>query len=144
MGDATPHHPPHHRRSRARRDRRPDRLRRHGSNDAAATDTTVAAERPRQRRSCRLRRRTPGTTVTVEIPEFAFSPTPVQVKACDSVVWENTHTQAHTSTGKGDKAWSTGNIADGATSDPVLFDQTGSFAYICALHPFMKGTVEVS
>ncbi len=86
----------------------------------------------------------PGETVTVTIPEFAFDPTPVQVKACDSVVWENAHTQAHTSTGKGDKAWSTDNIAAGESSEPVLFDESGSFAYICALHPFMKGTVEVS
>jgi plastocyanin len=86
----------------------------------------------------------PGETVTVEIPEFMFSPDPVEISACDSVVWKNTHTQAHTSTGKGDKAWSTDNIAAGSESEPVLFDETGSFAYICALHPFMKGTVEVS
>jgi plastocyanin len=85
-----------------------------------------------------------GATVTVEIPEFMFEPTPVQINACDSVVWKNTHDQAHTSTGKGDKAWSTGNITAGTESDPVLFEETGSFAYICALHPFMKGTVEVA
>lgn len=86
----------------------------------------------------------PGTTVTVDIPEFAFEPTPVEIGACDSVVWENTHNQAHTSTGKGDKAWNTGNLAAGSASEPVLFDETGTYAYICALHPFMEGTVEVS
>jgi plastocyanin len=86
----------------------------------------------------------PGETVTVEIPEFAFSPDPVQVGECDSVVWKNVHDQAHTSTGKGDQAWSTGNIAPGSQSDPVPFEDAGSFAYICALHPFMQGTVEVS
>ncbi len=86
----------------------------------------------------------PGETITVEIPEFAFSPDPVEISACDSVVWENTHSQAHTSTGKGDKAWSTDNIAAGSAAEPVLFDESGSFAYICALHPFMTGTVEVS
>jgi plastocyanin len=85
-----------------------------------------------------------GETVTVEIPEFMFEPTPVEISACDSVVWKNTHDQAHTSTGKGDKAWSTGNIAAGSESDPVRFEDAGSFAYICALHPFMQGTVEVS
>ncbi|MGH9275553.1 MAG: plastocyanin/azurin family copper-binding protein [Acidimicrobiales bacterium] len=85
-----------------------------------------------------------GETVTVEIPEFMFEPTPVDIEACDSVVWKNTHDQAHTSTGKGDKAWSTGNIAAGSESDPVLFEEPGSFAYICALHPFMEGTVEVA
>ena len=83
-------------------------------------------------------------TVTVEIPEFAFAPDPVEISACDSVVWENTHTQAHTSTGNGDQQWSTGNIAAGATSDPVTFEEAGELTYICALHPFMTGTVLVS
>lgn len=85
-----------------------------------------------------------GETVTVDIPEFTFSPTPVKVGRCDSVVWKNTHTQPHTATGNGDKTWTTGNLAPDATSDPVSFEETGSFAYICALHPFMKGVVEVS
>lgn len=83
-------------------------------------------------------------TVTVEIPEFAFAPDPIEIAACDSVVWENTHSQAHTSTGKGDQVWNTGNVAAGEASEAVLFEEAGSFAYICALHPFMTGTVEVS
>jgi plastocyanin len=86
----------------------------------------------------------PGETVTVDIGDFVFDPTPVQVGVCDSVVWTNVHTQAHTSTGQGDKTWSTGNVQAEETSEPVLFDAAGDFAYICALHPFMKGTVEVS
>jgi plastocyanin len=85
-----------------------------------------------------------GETVTVEIPDFEFSPTPVEVSACDEVVWSNTHTQAHTATGNGDFDFSTGNIAADGESEPVVFDATGSFTYICALHPFMTGTVEVS
>jgi len=85
-----------------------------------------------------------GTTVTVEIPDFEFSPTPVEVSACDEVVWSNAHTQAHTATGNGAFSFSTGNIAADDESEPVVFDATGSFTYICALHPFMMGTVEVS
>ena len=86
----------------------------------------------------------PGDLVTVTIPEFAFQPDPVEISACDSVAWENTHTQAHTSTGDGDQQWSTGNLAAGATSEPVRFEAAGEFTYICALHPFMQGTVQVS
>jgi plastocyanin len=86
----------------------------------------------------------PGDTITVEIPEFSFAPDPVEIGACDSVVWENTHDQSHTSTGNGDKTWSTDNVAAGESSEPVLFEEAGSYAYICALHPFMKGTVEVA
>jgi len=86
----------------------------------------------------------PGDTVTVEIPEFTFDPDPVEVGVCDSVMWSNEHDQAHTSTGEGDRAWNTGNIAPGEESEPVRFDAIGEQTYICALHPFMQGTVVVS
>lgn len=85
-----------------------------------------------------------GETVTVEIGDFLFDPTPVEITAGQSVVWENTHNQAHTSTGNGDQDWNTDNIAPGESSEPVLFEDAGTFTYICALHPFMEGTVEVS
>jgi plastocyanin len=85
-----------------------------------------------------------GETVTVEIPEFLFEPDPIEIDTCDQVVWSNTHDQAHTSTGDGDFAWSTGNIAPGDTAAPIVFETAGEFTYMCALHPFMKGTVAVS
>ncbi len=85
-----------------------------------------------------------GTTITVEIGDFLFDPTPVEVERCDSVVWTNVHDQAHTSTGSGGQAWNTGNLAPGASSDPVRFEETGEQAYLCALHPFMEGVVAVS
>jgi plastocyanin len=86
----------------------------------------------------------PGQTVTVEIGDFVFDPTPVQVEACDSVVWHNGHDQAHTATATGAQAWNTGNLQPDATSEPVAFPAAGDFTYMCALHPFMKASVEVS
>lgn len=86
-----------------------------------------------------------GKTVTVEIPEFKYNPTPVKVERCDSVVWKNTHNQAHTSTGEGSMNWSTGSIAPGmSAAEPIQFANAGTFTYICALHPFMKGEVTVA
>ena len=85
-----------------------------------------------------------GQTVTVDIGEFVFDPTPVEVAVGDSVVWENVHNQPHTASGNGDQRWDTANIAPGDTSDPVTFDEAGTYTYICGLHPFMEGTVEVS
>jgi plastocyanin len=85
-----------------------------------------------------------GQMVTVTIGDFAFDPTPLEHAVCDSVVWTNAHDQPHTSTGNGDQTWSSGNIQPGATGEPVVFETAGSYAYICALHPFMKGSVEVS
>lgn len=83
-------------------------------------------------------------TLVVTIPEFKFVPNPITVKKCDSIVWENKHNQAHTATGTGDYKFATGIIDPGSTSKPIVFDKPGSFSYICSLHPFMKGTVEVS
>ncbi len=85
-----------------------------------------------------------GETVSVDIPDFEFAPDPVQVSVCDEIVWSNTHSQAHTSTSNGSFSWSTGNIAVGAESEPIVFDTPGELTYACALHPFMTGTVEVS
>jgi len=105
--------------------------------DSGTTETTTGGEAI----DCTA---SPGETVTVEIGDFEFIPDRVQVNACDEIVWSNTHNQSHTSTGNGDFSWSTGNIAAGSEGDPVVFDTPGEFAYMCALHPFMKGTVEVS
>ena len=82
--------------------------------------------------------------MTVEIGEFVFEPTPVEVGVCDSVVWTNGHDQAHTATGTGDQSWNTGNLAPGTTSEPVRFEAPGELTYICALHPFMQGVVSVT
>jgi plastocyanin len=82
--------------------------------------------------------------VMVQIPEFAFDPSPVRVDVGDSVAWENTHSQPHTSSGNGDQVWDTGSIQPGEASEPVTFDEAGTFTYICGLHPFMEGTVEVA
>ena len=117
-----------------------------GSGDDESSDTTNAADTtaPADTGGTPADCADPGETVTVEIPEFNFEPTPVEIAACDEVVWQNTHNQAHTSTSNGDLSWSTGNIKPDATSDPVAFDTPGTYEYQCALHPFMKGTVEVS
>lgn len=101
--------------------------------DVGATDTTAAP--------CEG----DGRTVTVDIGDFVFEPTPVEIAPCDVIVWKNSHNQAHTSTGDGNQKWSTGNIAPGESStEAVQFPTAGSFTYICALHPFMKGTVTVA
>lgn len=109
--------------------------------DAAPSDSTEPTSTGGEAVDCEG---APGETITVEIGDFEFNPDPVRVNACDEIVWSNTHDQSHTSTGNGDVSWSTGNITAGSEGDPVLFDTTGDFTYMCALHPFMQGTVEVS
>ena len=72
-----------------------------------------------------------------------FSPNPITVKVGDSVSWTNNGSVTHTATSN-TGAWDTGPIASGATSSAVSFNTAGSFAYHCAIHPSMTGTVIVS
>jgi plastocyanin len=77
-------------------------------------------------------------------PAFGcFSPNPISIKVGDNVTWTNNGSVTHTSTSN-TGAWNTGNLTPGAISAAVTFNTTGTFAYHCAIHPSMTGTVIVS
>ena len=78
---------------------------------------------------------------TVSIANFSFSPASLSVGLGDSVTFNNTAASAHTSTSN-DGFWNTGTITGGSSED-VAFTASGKFAYHCAIHPSMKGTVIV-
>jgi plastocyanin len=78
---------------------------------------------------------------TVSIEGFAFAPASVTVEVGDSVTWTNADDAAHTATA-GDGSFDTESIAAGESST-ITFDTAGTFAYVCAIHPTMSGTVVV-
>ena len=61
------------------------------------------------------------------------------VKAGTTVTFMNEDGAPHTATGDG---WDTGRLNRGDSKD-VTFDTAGTFAYVCAIHPSMKGTITV-
>jgi plastocyanin len=77
----------------------------------------------------------------VKIAGFAFAPSTVTVKVGDSVQWTNGDGASHTATAD-DGSWDTGTIA-GGTSKALTFDTAGTFAYHCAIHSSMHGTLVV-
>lgn len=81
--------------------------------------------------------------VTVKIQKMAFQPNPVNVKAGDTVVWQNGDSMRHTATAD-DGSFDTGNIAAGGSSKPIAFSEAGSVPYHCEIHPSMTATVAVS
>ena len=90
-----------------------------------------------------------GTTTTVTIPvgartltTTAFVPNPVTVKVGDSIMWVNNDSIAHTSTANNGTAFDSGTIAPGGSFKTTL-TTAGTFAYHCAFHPGMVGTVTV-
>jgi hypothetical protein len=60
----------------------------------------------------------------------------------DSVTWTNRDSAAHTATASGG-GFNTGTLKQGQSATH-RFTTAGRFAYICAIHPNMKGTVVVT
>ena len=77
----------------------------------------------------------------VEVADFAFSPSPIQIESGTEVTWRNEDPTAHTVTADG-------GSFDSGTLDPgsefaSTFEGTGTFDYFCQIDPTMRGTVRV-
>ena len=81
--------------------------------------------------------------VVVEMAGFAFAPREIEVAVGQPVVWTNADEFAHTAQAD-DDGFDTGNIEPGASSDPVSFDEPGTYSYFCGIHNSMTGTVTVT
>ena len=92
-----------------------------------------------------------GNTQTVMIitdssGSFAFSPATLTIKAGTTVTWKNTTAVAHTVTSDDGKSFDSGManpIAAQSGTFSFTFTSPGTFAYHCAIHPFMKATIIV-
>jgi plastocyanin len=73
---------------------------------------------------------------------WTFDPSEITVAAGGSVTFVDAGKEAHTATADG-ASFDTGTLNPGE-SKAVTFDEAGSFAYHCSLHPWMKGTVVVT
>ncbi len=80
---------------------------------------------------------------TVTIQNFAFAPVTLTITAGDTVTWQNADPTAHTATSTVPGQFDTTAIAPGTSSRPIAFAQAGTFAYHCAIHPGMTGTIIV-
>jgi len=81
---------------------------------------------------------------SVSIADFKFGPPSVKVAAGGVVTFKNTDRASHTATASegAPASFDTGRLTQGA-SKPVTFAKPGTYAYICAFHPYMKGSVVV-
>jgi plastocyanin len=96
----------------------------------------------------------PGGTADVTITivgmngNLSFSPDPGVVPVGKTVAWRNADTGAY---GGGtthhiiadNGAFDAGVLAPGSVSAPIMMSTAGSFAYHCAIHPTMIGTLTV-
>ncbi|MCX4624626.1 cupredoxin domain-containing protein [Streptomyces albogriseolus] len=80
----------------------------------------------------------------IVIENFTFSPADLQVRPGVKITVVNRDSVPHTVTATGDKTtFDTGNITGGATVTFTVPSTTGSYSYICTIHPNMKGTLTV-
>jgi plastocyanin len=86
----------------------------------------------------------PSTTAVrpvVHIKDFAFVPATISVAAGQSVLFVQDDQTPHTVTAS-DKSYDSGNLDQRATWAHA-FATPGTYTYVCAYHPNMKGTVVV-
>jgi plastocyanin len=78
----------------------------------------------------------------VTIVDYTYKPARLTVVAGTTVKFTNQDSTPHTATSKRFGAFETGSIETGKTGE-IRLDKPGTYAYYCAFHPFMKGTIEV-
>ena len=72
---------------------------------------------------------------------MSFSASSITVTKGTTVTWTNKDNMTHTVTAD-DNSFDSGNIGNGGTFS-FTFNNTGSFAYHCSIHPAMTGSVTV-
>ena len=82
-----------------------------------------------------------GGGAAVEIADFAFSPEELTVDAGTAVTWTNADGPPHTATAD-DGSFDSGRLEPG-DSYSETFDEPGTYAYHCEIHPRMTGTIVV-
>ena len=93
-------------------------------------------------------RATPGASgnaqsaKAVTIADYVYEPARIVVPAGTAVTFTNRDAAPHTATSKESGAFESGTIKRGESGE-VTLEESGSFAYYCLFHPFMKGTITV-
>jgi plastocyanin len=83
-----------------------------------------------------------GGAKAVTIQDYTYEPASITVAKGTTVTFTNRDSTPHTATSKQSGRFESGSI-DTGESGSVTLDETGTFAYYCVFHPFMKGTVVV-
>jgi len=82
-----------------------------------------------------------ASQLSVNIAGFAFSPQTLTVAKGTTVTWTNNDSTTHTVTSDSG-VWDSNNLSPGKTFS-YTFNQAGTFAYHCNIHPSMTASVVV-
>ena len=79
---------------------------------------------------------------SVTIADYTYEPADLTVPVGTKVSFTNEDSTPHTATSKMPGAFESGSI-DTDRTRTITLEDPGTFAYYCAFHPFMKGTITV-
>jgi len=79
----------------------------------------------------------------VTISDFKFGPETIKVTTGQKITWVNSDNTPHQVSVVGENGQRSDLILKGQSAT-LQFDAAGNIAYICGLHPGMKGTIEVA
>jgi plastocyanin len=79
---------------------------------------------------------------TVTIQDYTYKPASITVPKGTTVIFTNRDSTPHTATSKKSRVFESGSIDTGKTGK-ITLEKTGTFAYYCVFHPFMKGTIVI-
>jgi plastocyanin len=80
--------------------------------------------------------------VTVKIRNFKYEPAILKINADETVKFINEDEEPHTATAENGSFDS--KALDTNQAFTYTFTKAGSYPYICAIHPFMKGSITVT
>lgn len=82
-----------------------------------------------------------AATSAIAIKDFKFAPETLKAKVGDEITVTNKDSATHTVTAK-DRSFDTGNLDEGAEKT-ITVAKAGTFEYVCSIHDYMTGTIEV-
>jgi amicyanin len=84
-----------------------------------------------------------AASYSVQIANYAYSPSSITVNVGDTVTWTNDDTAPHTvTTSSGPQSLSSPDLSKGQ-SWSFTFTAPGTYSYYCAVHPYMRAQVIV-
>jgi plastocyanin len=110
--------------------------------DSPEPTSAVAPAAAEGSTSLNVSRAAASAAKSVSIVDYDFKPKTITVNTGDTVTWTNDGKVAEGHNVTGDGGLDSGNLSTGDTYSHS-FGSAGSFAYVCTLHPLMKGTVKV-
>jgi plastocyanin len=82
-------------------------------------------------------------SAAIVIENFKFVPQTLTVAPGTSVTWDNRDEEPHNIVSVDQPRRFRSQAIDGGEKYTFVFDQPGTYKYICAVHPHMEGTVIV-